>query len=159
MSYSHFSTECDEYHGLVRDFGAGDAGPKNLKRDGRRIGGPRPGIVVLCGSTRFYELFQQENYRLTMEGFIVLSVGFYAHAADRAHGQTVGITPEQKFQLDDLHKRKIDLADRVFVIDPGGYIGDSTRSEIEYAEALGRPIEYLSARHAAVHPSALADVS
>jgi hypothetical protein len=154
VPYPHFSTECDEYHGLVRDFGG-----TVQDKQGRRWGGPRPEIVVLCGSTRFYELFQQENYRLTMEGFIVLSVGFFAHAADRAHGQTVGITPEQKVALDDLHMRKIDLADRVFVIDPGGYIGDSTRSEIEYAEQLGRPIEYLSARHAAVHPSAMADAT
>lgn len=138
MTYPHLSTECHEHHGLVRDFG-----------DYPHAHGPE--IVVLCGSTRFYELFQQENYRLTMEGSIVLSVGFFAHAAGRAHGQNVGITPEQKVQLDDLHKRKIDLADRVFVIDPGGYIGDSTRSEIEYAQSLGRPIEYLSARHAAVH--------
>ncbi len=151
MSYPHYSGDCVEYHALVRDFG----GPEAVRqhREGRRWGIARPQIIVLCGSTRFYELFQQENYRLTMEGFIVLSVGFFAHAADRAHGQSVGITPEQKARLDDLHKRKIDLADRVFVIDPGGYIGDSTRSEIEYAERCGRAIEYLSARHAAAHPS------
>ena len=104
---------------------------------------PRPEIVTLCGSTRFYETWQEQNFRLTLEGKIVLSVGFYPHAADKAHAAHVGITPEQKVALDELHKRKIDLSDRILVLNVGGYIGDSTRGEIAYAEALGIPIDYL----------------
>lgn len=103
-----------------------------------------PEIVVLCGSTRFYDAFQEANYRLTMEGCIVLSVGFYPHAkAEHGHGEGVGHDSEEKVALDELHKRKIDLADRVLVLNVGGYIGQSTRSEIEYAAHLGRPIDFL----------------
>lgn len=124
----------------------------------------RPEIVCLCGSTRFYEAFQRANYELTMAGKIVLSVGFYPHQpkavslgeairtqyatltdmlSQPIHNETVGCTTEQKTALDELHKRKIDLADRVFVLNVGGYIGSSTRSEIEYATRLNKPIEYL----------------
>lgn len=102
-----------------------------------------PPIVVLCGSTRFYDEFQQANYDLTMMGHIVLSVGFYPHAkAKHGHGEGVGHDSVEKVMLDELHKRKIDLADYVYVINPGGYIGDSTASEIEYALALGKRIVY-----------------
>jgi len=45
--------------------------------------------------------------------------------------------------LDDMHKRKIDMADSIFVINVGGYIGESTRSEIEYAKKNGRGVQYL----------------
>ena len=102
---------------------------------------PRPRIVVLCGSTRFYDAFQTANYELTMQGVIVLSVGFYPHNA-QVHGEGVGATSEQKIALDELHKRKIDLADEVLVLNVGGYIGDSTRSEIAYAERVGKPVRY-----------------
>lgn len=119
----------------------------------------RPKIVCLCGSTRFYEHFMHANYEETMKGNIVLSVGFFmhrpaAHVVPRPgeepgkkfvqpHGQSVGCTPEQKIALDELHKRKIDLADEVLVLNVGGYIGDSTRSEVEYAEAHGKVIRWL----------------
>ncbi|WP_426513138.1 hypothetical protein ACPPVO_22430 [Dactylosporangium sp. McL0621] len=104
----------------------------------------RPTIVCLCGSTRFYDAFQQANYDLTMAGQIVLSVGFYPHAkAEHGHGEGVGHDSAEKLALDELHKRKIDLADYVYVLNVDGYIGESTRGEIAYAEALGRPIQYL----------------
>lgn len=105
-----------------------------------------PPVVVLCGSTRFFHEFQRANFELTMQGKIVLSVGFYAGSPDQMveeHGEGVGITPEDKLMLDELHKRKIDLADSVLVLNVGGYIGESTRSEIEYAEKIGRPVAYL----------------
>ena len=106
----------------------------------------RPKIVCLCGSTRFYEYFQQANYDFTMQGKIVLSVGFYPHAQkEMHHSEDVGCTPEQKIALDELHKRKIDLADEVFVLNVGGYIGESTRGEIEYAVAHRKPVRYLEA--------------
>lgn len=107
------------------------------------MGHQRPEIVCLCGSTRFYDAFQKANYELTMQGKIVLTVGFYPHSQEQAHGQTVGCTPEQKESLDELHKRKIDLCDSVLVLNVGGNIGDSTRSEIEYAERIGKPVKYL----------------
>lgn len=111
----------------------------------------RPPVVCLCGSTRFYDAFQRANYEETMAGKIVLSVGFYRAALAELetgprheyHGENIGCTPEQKIALDELHKRKIDLADEIYVLNVGGYIGESTRSEIEYAEAQGKPIRYL----------------
>lgn len=111
---------------------------------GDEDGGPMPLIVVLCGSTRFYDAFQQANYELTMAGKIVLSVGFYPHAtAEHGHGEGVGHDSDQKAALDELHLRKIDLADEVVVLNVGGYIGESTRREIEYATAHGKPVTYL----------------
>lgn len=104
----------------------------------------RPEIICLCGSTRFFDEFQRANYELTMQGKIVLSVGFYPHAsAEHGHGEGVGHDSDKKVMLDELHKRKIDLADRVHVLNVGGYIGDSTRSEITYAEKHSVPVTYL----------------
>lgn len=108
-----------------------------------------PEIVVLCGSTRFYDAFQQANYDLTMSGVIVLSVGFYPHSkAEHGHGEGVGHNSAEKLALDELHMRKIEHADRVHVldcpVDGVPYIGESTRREIDYAEKLGKPISYLS---------------
>jgi hypothetical protein len=106
--------------------------------------GPRPQIVCLCGSTRFYDEYQQAYYDLTMQGQVVLSVGFYPHAkAEHGHGEGVGHDSVEKVALDDLHKRKIDLADWVYVLNVGGYVGESTRSEIAYAERWGKPVSYL----------------
>jgi hypothetical protein len=76
----------------------------------------RPKIVCLCGSTRFYEAFQLANYEETMAGRIVLTVGFYPHSQEQAHHESVGCTSEQKKALDQLHLRKIDLADEVLVL-------------------------------------------
>jgi deoxycytidylate deaminase len=104
---------------------------------------PRPRIVCLCGSTRFKEAFDEANYTETMAGNIVLSVGFFMHATGNRHGDGVGCTPEQKVALDALHKRKIDLADEVLVLDVGQYIGDSTRSEVEHAVRTGKPVRWL----------------
>ena len=121
MSYPHYSTECNEYHNLVRDFGA-----------------PRPKIVCLCGSTRFSQAFQDANYQLTLKGCIVLSIGCVTHSDSELQ-----ITADQKIVLDALHLRKIELADEIFVLNVGGYIGESTRNEINYALKIGRPVLYL----------------
>ncbi len=107
-----------------------------------------PRIVCLCGSTRFRDEFQLANYQESIKGNIVLSVGFYMHRPETLHTQELGCTPEQKIQQDDLHKRKIDLADEVFVLNVGGYIGESTRSEIDHAIATGTPVRYLEAQDA-----------
>lgn len=102
-----------------------------------------PSVVCLCGSTRFKGAFDDANYRETMAGKIVLSVGFYMHASGNRHGEHVGATPEQKERLDELHLRKIDLADEVIVLNVGGYIGESTRREVAYALASGVPVRWL----------------
>lgn len=107
---------------------------------------PRPTVVVLCGSTRFYDAFQQANYEQTMAGRIVLSVGFYPHAkAVHGHGEGVGHDSEEKAALDQLHLRKIDMADEVLVLNVDGYVGQSTRREIEYAYRVGKPVSWLHA--------------
>lgn len=95
-------------------------------------------VITLCGSTRFWQTFTEQNLRLTLEGNIVLSVGA-ATASDEEHG----ITPEQKIALDALHKAKIDMSDKILVLNVGGYIGESTRSEINHAIERGIPVEYL----------------
>jgi len=97
-------------------------------------------VITLCGSTKFKEEFMAEQRRLTLEGIIVISVGIFGHAD--GENETV-ITDEIKVMLDDMHKRKIDMADEIFVINPGGYIGSSTRSEIDYAMGKGKEIKYL----------------
>jgi hypothetical protein len=104
---------------------------------------PTPTIVCLCGSTKFYETFQKANYEETIAGRIVLSVGFFIHQPGLNHGGKVGCTPEQKIQLDELHKRKIDLADEILVLNVGGYVGESTKSEIQYALDHGKKIRWL----------------
>ena len=95
-------------------------------------------IITLCGSTRFKNEFMEEQKRLTLEGNIVISVGLFGHSGDNEVW-----TGGTKEMLDDMHLRKIDLADEVFVINVGGYIGSSTRSEIEYAKSIGKTVQYL----------------
>lgn len=78
-----------------------------------------------------------------MAGRIVLSVGFYVHTAEMVHGEGNACTPEQKKALDMLHLRKIDLAQRVHVLNVGGYIGESTTRELAYAIAHNKEITFL----------------
>ena len=102
-------------------------------------------VVTLCGSTRFKDEFMQAQKRLTLEGKIVISVGLFGHSGDSEvwDGMDEGTLTKTKEMLDDMHKRKIDMADGIYVINVGGYIGSSTRSEIEYALAHGKTVEYL----------------
>ena len=83
-------------------------------------------------------MFLEAQKRLTLEGNIVISVGLFGHSGDDEVW-----TEGMKEMLDDMHKRKIDMADEIFVINVGGYIGESTRSEIEYAKKNGRKVRYL----------------
>jgi hypothetical protein len=99
--------------------------------------------VCLCGSTRFYKEFQRANYEETMAGRIVLSVGFFMHSSQDAHGETWECTPEQKIRLDELHLRKIDLADESLILNVGGYIGEITRRELAYTIATGKGLRFL----------------
>lgn len=101
-------------------------------------------VITLCGSTRFKEQFMEAQKRLTLAGYIVISVGLFGHAGDQEvwDGMDEGTLSKTKEMLDDMHKRKIDMADEIYVINVGGYIGDSTRSEIQYAEEHGKPVRY-----------------
>ena len=95
-------------------------------------------IITLCGSTRFKNEFIEAQKRLTLEGNIVISVGLFGHSGDDE-----AWWEKTKEMLDDMHKRKIDLADEIYVINEGGYIGTSTRSEIEHAIETNKPVKYL----------------
>ena len=101
-------------------------------------------VITLCGSTRFKEDFERVNRELTLGGNIVISVGCFGHAGDN-------FNDEQKVMLDDIHKRKIDMADFIVVINKNGYIGESTRSEIEYAQKQHKEIHYVYTCNACKH--------
>lgn len=95
-------------------------------------------VITLCGSTRFKNEFMEAQKQLTMAGNIVISVGLFGHSGDDEVW-----TEGTKKMLDDMHKRKIDMADEIYVINVGGYIGSSTKSEIEYAKKTGKAVKYL----------------
>lgn len=105
-------------------------------------------VVTLCGSTRFKDTFMEVQKKLTLQGNIVISVGLFGHAGDQEVWENMdeGTMTKTKEMLDDMHKRKIDMADEIFVINKGGYIGESTRSEIEYARSQDKTIRYLEDR-------------
>ena len=102
-------------------------------------------VVTLCGSTRFKDAFMETQKKLTLRGYIVISVGLFGHSGDTEVWESMdeGTFTKTKDMLDDMHKRKIDMADEIFVINVGDYIGDSTKSEIAYAKAHGIPVRYL----------------
>lgn len=94
-------------------------------------------IITLCGSTRFKNAFEEMERKLTLEGVIVLTVGFY----EKIDGTV--LSENQIELLNELHRKKIQMSDGIFVINKDGYIGLSTQSEIEFAKALGKVVEYL----------------
>ncbi len=100
-------------------------------------------VVTLCGSTRFKNEFIQIQKELTLKGYIVISVGLFGHGGDAEvwEGMDENSLTATKMMLDDMHKSKIDMADGIFVVNPGGYIGDSTWSEICYAFMTDKRIE------------------
>ena len=97
---------------------------------------PKAAIVCICGSTRFRAEIAEVNRQLTLEGKIVLAPGVFTHDGD-------ALTGEDKERLDRLHLEKIDLADEVVVVNPGGYIGESTCKEIDYAMRCRKRITYV----------------
>ena len=100
----------------------------------------RPVVVCLCGSTRFSQEFHEANLRETLAGRIILTIG-----CDTKGDEALNLTDIDKQRLDVLHLKKIDMADEIFVINPGGYIGESTRREIRYATLRGKRIRFLDA--------------
>ena len=102
-------------------------------------------VITLCGSTRFKDAFLEAQKRLTLAGNIVISVGLFGHAGDQEvwAGMPEDTVTRTKAMLDDMHLRKIDLSDAIYVLNVGGYIGESTRSEIFYAAVTEKEILYL----------------
>lgn len=98
----------------------------------------RPEIVCLCGSARFATELRAAERALSLAGAVVLAPSL----APGHPGSGDTLTDEQRAALGALHLRKIDLADRVLVVDPGGYVGASTRREIAYARATGTPVAF-----------------
>ena len=102
-------------------------------------------VVTLCGSTKFKDQFMHVQKELTLKGYIVISVGLFGHSGDNEVWENMdeGTLTKTKEMLDDMHKRKIDMADEIFVINVNGYIGESTKSEIQYALNKGKKVNYL----------------
>lgn len=102
-------------------------------------------VITLCGSTKFKDEFLKVQKELTLKGNIVISVGLFGHSGDKEVWENMdeGTLTKTKEMLDDMHKRKIDMADEIFVINVNGYIGESTKSEIEYAIKNGKKVNYL----------------
>ena len=97
----------------------------------------RYNIITLCGSIKFKDEFLKAQEKLTLEGNIVFTPNFFNNIKKEE------ITKERKKMLDEMHKQKIDMSDEIYIINVGGYIGDSTKSEIEYAKSKGKKVSYL----------------
>ena len=102
-------------------------------------------VITLCGSTKFKDEFLKVQKDLTLKGNIVISVGLFGHSGDNEVWENMdeGTLTKTKEMLDDMHKRKIDMADEIFVINVGGYIWESTKSEIDYALKNNKKVTYL----------------
>lgn len=98
--------------------------------------GRKYNIITLCGSIRFKEEFLKVQEKMTLEGNIVFTPNFF----NNFKGE---ISVEMKKMLDEMHRQKIDLSEEIYVINVNGYIGESTKSEIEYAIANGKKVKYL----------------
>lgn len=95
-------------------------------------------IITLCGSTKFKEDFIKAQKDLTLKGYIVISVGLFGHSGDEEVWEG-----NNKEMLDVMHKEKIRMADAIYVINKDGYIGESTKKEIEFAKELGKEVLYM----------------
>lgn len=104
---------------------------------------PEAKVITLCGSTRFEAEFAEVNQRLTMDGCVVISLGMFS-LPDLPDYDWTADSSDLKGRLGGVHLQKIRMADEVYIVDPGGYVGESTRREIAYAESLGKPVRYLS---------------
>jgi len=104
----------------------------------------KPKIVCLCGSTRFSEAFQKAQFEETLAGKIVLTIGnIMKPDTELFNGYSENELKEIKIRLDELHRRKIDLADEGLILNVGGYIGESTGGELAYARKHGKIIRFL----------------
>ena len=108
----------------------------------------KPTVICLCGSTRFAELHAIIKWNLEKEGNVIcLMISYLPEWFAKKEGwkgyHHFGEQAGKKEKLDELHLRKIDLADEIFVVNRNRYIGESTREEIEYAKKQGKKIRYL----------------
>ena len=103
----------------------------------------QPKIACLCGSVRFADLFAEADEYLTSQGFMVLQPGVWGKHKYFHSDDTDTEAQEYKKELDELHFRKIEISDVVYIINKDGYIGESTRSEIEHAKAMKKPVVYM----------------
>ena len=94
-------------------------------------------IITLCGSIKFKDEFMKVQEKLTLDGNIVLTPNFFNNIKKE------NIDEKTKKMLDEMHKQKIDMSDEIYVINVGGYIGESTKTEIEYAKTKGKKVSYL----------------
>ena len=101
-------------------------------------------VITLCGSTRFRNEFEEYNKALTLEGYLIFTCGCWMQEPGQDKGLEE-ISIGKKRLLDKVHKKKIKISDAIFVINKDGYIGESTASEIEYAEKLGKEIMFMEA--------------
>jgi hypothetical protein len=143
--YDELTPHSEEYLSHEVTFGSGARLHLVFRRiTCTRVGQPRqPRVVCLCGSTRFREAFAEANRRETLAGKIVLSIASYTQSDDELFA---GLSPVERGaterKLADLHRHKIDLADEVLVLNVGGYIGEATRSEVEYAHSHGKTVRF-----------------
>lgn len=105
----------------------------------------KPKIVVLCGSSRFVDVmsvcawFIERDEKAIAMGLHLLPA-WYPDVPDHHLAEHEGVAAA----MDELHLRKIDLADEVFVVNFQDYIGDSTRNEVAYAQRTGKPIRWFT---------------
>lgn len=96
-------------------------------------------VITLCGSSRFKKDFIESAEKLSLEGNIVISLGLFGNAN---HKYDTVITDKIKKMLDEVHKEKIKMSDAIYVINPNGYIGESTKNEIKFAREHNKEIIY-----------------
>jgi len=100
-----------------------------------------PIVVCLCGATRFFKAFQIAGLEETLAGNILL----VASGTDSDHFDNL---PREEYDrvekdIERLNFRKIDMSDKVYFLNVGGYIDKSTQRELDYARALGKEIRFL----------------
>ena len=118
--------------------------------------GREPVIITLCGSVKFWDEYRKWNAILTMQGNVVLSCGLSLKSGyEDVLKDYSGSLDDLKERLDAIHLRKIDLSDGIFVLNVGGYIGDSTQREIEYAKSKGKFVKYLEHEQQVADPDFL----
>jgi hypothetical protein len=116
---------------------------KVVSTDAKKLGAKvvlpeyRAKIVCLCGSTKFKKAFEDANREESLKGHIVLTVAMFGHH------EGLNMDGNEKQIFDELHMRKIDLADEILVLNVGGYIGESTNREIKYAKTISKPIRFI----------------
>lgn len=92
-------------------------------------------VITLCGSAKFKKEFFIVQQKLTLEGIIILLPTFFEDCVE--------VSGSKYSMLKDMHIKRIDMSDEIFVINKNGYIGENTKFEIEYSLKIGKKINYL----------------